>query len=83
MKNKNLGFEKHQKLIIPANLRDRYESVKNEVINRYYQEKQRELQQGLIQELFTQFGALVHDDVVLGKKKESTEAPHPKETEKK
>ncbi len=30
MKNKNLGFEKHQKLIIPANLRDRYESVKNE-----------------------------------------------------
>jgi putative ABC transport system permease protein len=30
MKNKNLGFDKHQKLIIPANLRDRYESAKNE-----------------------------------------------------
>jgi len=30
MKNKHLGFDKHQKLIIPAAMGDRYESVKNE-----------------------------------------------------
>ena len=33
MKNKHLGFDKHQKLIIPADMRDRYESVKNEFLN--------------------------------------------------
>ena len=33
MKNKHLGFDKHQKLIIPAEMRDRYESVKNEFLN--------------------------------------------------
>jgi len=33
MKNKHLGFDKHQKLIIPAQMRDRYESVKNEFLN--------------------------------------------------
>ncbi len=30
MKNTYLGFDKHQKLIIPANLKERYESVKTE-----------------------------------------------------
>jgi putative ABC transport system permease protein len=30
MKNKHLGFDKHQKLIFRADLRDRYESVKDE-----------------------------------------------------
>jgi len=33
IKNKHLGFDKHQKLIIPAEMRDRYESVKNEFLN--------------------------------------------------
>jgi putative ABC transport system permease protein len=33
MKNEHLGFDKHQKLIIPAEMRDRYESVKNEFLN--------------------------------------------------
>lgn len=33
MKNKHLGFDKHQKLIIPAAIEDRYESVKNEFMN--------------------------------------------------
>jgi putative ABC transport system permease protein len=33
MKNKHLGFDKHQKLIIPAQMKDRYESVKNEFLN--------------------------------------------------
>jgi putative ABC transport system permease protein len=33
MKNKYLGFDKHQKLIIPAEIRDRSESVKNEFLN--------------------------------------------------
>lgn len=32
MKNKHLGFDKHQKLIIPANVRERYEPVKSEFI---------------------------------------------------
>jgi putative ABC transport system permease protein len=31
MKNKHLGFDKHQKLIIPAAIEDRHESVKNEL----------------------------------------------------
>jgi putative ABC transport system permease protein len=33
MKNKHLGFEKNQKLILRANLRDRYESVKDEFLS--------------------------------------------------
>lgn len=33
MKNKHLGFDKHQKLIIPAEMGDRYESVKDEFLN--------------------------------------------------
>jgi putative ABC transport system permease protein len=33
MKNQHLGFDKHQKLIIPAEMRDRYESVKNEFLS--------------------------------------------------
>ena len=33
MKNKNLGFDKLQKLIIPAEMGDRSESVKNEFLN--------------------------------------------------
>jgi len=33
MKNRHLGFDKHQKLIIPADMGDRYESVKNEFLN--------------------------------------------------
>ena len=33
MKNKYLGFDKHQKLIVPAAIKDRYESVKNEFLN--------------------------------------------------
>lgn len=32
MKNTYLGFDKHQKLIIPANVKDRYESVKSEFV---------------------------------------------------
>jgi putative ABC transport system permease protein len=32
MKNKYLGFDKHQKLIIPADMSDRYASVKNEFL---------------------------------------------------
>ena len=32
MKNKHLGFDKYQKLIIPAETRDRYDSVKNEFL---------------------------------------------------
>jgi len=32
MKNQHLGFDKNQKLIIPAEMRDRYESVKNEFL---------------------------------------------------
>ncbi|UCE43247.1 MAG: ABC transporter permease [Candidatus Aminicenantes bacterium] len=33
MKNKHLGFDKHQKLIIPTDMSDRYESIKNEFLN--------------------------------------------------
>jgi putative ABC transport system permease protein len=33
MKNKHLGFDKHQKLIIPAAIGERYESVKNEFMS--------------------------------------------------
>ena len=33
MKNRYLGFDKHQKLIIPAAIKNRYESVKNEFLN--------------------------------------------------
>ena len=33
MKNQHLGFDKHQKLIIPAEMGERYESVKNEFLS--------------------------------------------------
>jgi len=36
MKNKNLGFDKHQKLIVPTKMKDRYDSVKNEFLNNPY-----------------------------------------------
>ena len=44
------------------------EAVKGQVLNAYYQDKQRELEQTLVKELFAKYGAIVHDDVVLRKK---------------
>ena len=41
---------------------------KRQVLNAYYQDKQRELEQTLVKELFAKYGAIVHDDVVLRKK---------------
>ncbi len=41
----------------------------NDVINDYYQHKQQELKQTLIQELFARYGAVIHEDVVLGTEK--------------
>jgi len=45
-----------------------FEAVKGRVLNEYVKEKQVELRQALIQELFAKYGAIVHDDVVLGTK---------------
>ena len=46
-----------------------FTGVRNDVINDYYQHKQQELKQSLIQELFAKYGALIHEDVVLGTEK--------------
>ncbi len=50
-----------------------FEAVKGQVLDAYYQEKQRELQETLVKELFAKYGALVHDDVVLRKKPPAAE----------
>jgi hypothetical protein len=60
-----------------------FESAQGQVLNQYVQEKQAELQQALIQELFTKYGAAVHDDVVLGSAPKADEATKADEKSKK
>ncbi len=60
-------FVVYVRAIEPSTLPE-YEAVKAQVLNTYYQEKQRELQQMLVKELFAKYSAVVHDDVVLGRK---------------